>query len=243
VSYTRSVSKTVFGDAQAIPNDSYRVQTESSTYTVSIHDDRGRKYALIRGEAGTDREAVVVRDSDPRVGELSMFELHYTEWIGKPLDVASMRTSPIVAATRLVTAAVGAASEPQPTRVVPPGMPENPRIVPMPVKGTAIGENRNASAFAHTPAAKAAAAQAEQAAKHARDLARQVVAAADSPSQLPYPDRHVRYAEDVATLLRSIHRRDRLFEDVANNRNLRERLINSLDAAQKLLGEIKARNK
>jgi hypothetical protein len=237
------VSKTVFGDAQAIPNDSYRVQTESSTYTVSIHEDRGRKYALIRGEAGTDRESVVVRDSDPRVGDFSMFELHYTEWIGKPLDVASMRTSSIVAATRLVTAAVGLAPEPQPTRVVPPGMPENPRIVPMPVKGTAIGENRGAPAFAHTPAAKAAAAQAEQAAKQARELARQVVAAADSPSQLPYPDRHVRYAEDVATLLRSIQRRDRLFEDVANNRNLRERLNNSLDAAQKLLGEIKARNK
>jgi hypothetical protein len=242
VSYTRRVSKTVFGDAQAIPNDSYRVQTESSTYTVSIHEDRGRKYALIRGEAGTDRESVVVRDSDPRVGDFSMFELHYTEWIGKPLDVASMRTSSIVAATRLVTAAVGSAHEPPPPRVVPPGMPENPRIVPMPVKGTAIGETRGA-AFAHTPAAKAAAAQAEQAAKQARELARQVVAAADSPSQLPYPDRHVRYAEDVATLLRSIQRRDRLFEDVANNRNLRERLINSLDAAQKLLGEIKARNK
>ena len=237
------MSKTVFGDAQAIPNDSYRVQTESSTYTVSMHEDRGRKYALIRGEAGTDRESVVVRDSDPRVGDFSMFELHYTEWIGKPLDVASMRTSPIVAATRLVTAAAGSVPEPQPTRVVPPGMPENPRIVPMPVKGTAIGETRGAAAFAHTPAAKAAAAQAEQAAKQARELARQVVAAADSPSQLPYPDRHVRYAEDVATLLRSIQRRDRLFEDVANNRNLRERLINSLDAAQKLLGEIKARNK
>jgi len=249
VSYTRSVgsrdlTKTVFGDAQAIPNDSYRVQTESSTYTVSIHEDRGRRYALIRGEAGTDRENVVVRDSDPRVGDVSMFELHYTEWVGKPLDVASMRTSPIVAATRLVTAAgAGVVPEAVPQRIVPPGMPENPRIVPMPVKGTALGETRGAVAFAHTPAAKAAAAQADIAAKQARELARQVVAAADAPSQLPYPDRHVRYAEDIATLLRSIHRRDRLFEDVANNRNLRERLINSLDAAQKLLGEIKARNK
>ncbi|CAN5455149.1 hypothetical protein BH11MYX1_BH11MYX1_25250 [soil metagenome] len=70
-------------------------------------------------------------------------------------------------------------------------------------------------------------------------MAQQLVAAA-TPAQ-PYPDRHVRYAEDVATLLRSIHRRDRLFEDVAQNRDLRERLINSLDAAEKLLAEIKAR--
>lgn len=242
MSYTPGV-KTVFGDARALPNDSYRVQTESSTYTVSIHEERGRTYALIRGEAGSDRENVVVRDSDPRVGEQSLFELHYTEWIGKPLDVASMRTSLIVSATRLVTAAAGVTPEPVPQRIVPPGMPENPRIVPMPVKATAIGESRGASAFAHTPAAKAAAAQAEQAAKQARELARQVVAAADAPSQLPYPDRHVRYAEDIATLLRSIHRRDRLFDDVRDNRNLRERLINSLDAAEKLLGEIKARTK
>jgi hypothetical protein len=72
------VNKTVFGDMQAIPNDSYRVQTESSTYLVSIHEERGRKYALIRGEAGTDRENVVVRDSDPRVGDHSLFDLHYT---------------------------------------------------------------------------------------------------------------------------------------------------------------------
>jgi hypothetical protein len=153
-----------------------------------------------------------------------------------------MRTSPIVVATRLVTAASGTGAEVVPTRVVPPGMPENPRIVPMPVKGTAIGE-RNPHAFAHTPAAKAAAAAAEQAAKQARELARNVVVAQDSPAALPYPDRHVRYAEDIATLLRSIHRRDRLFEDVASNRNLRERLINSLDAAEKLLAEIKARNR
>jgi len=41
--------------------------------------------------------------------------------------------------------------------------------------------------------------------------------------------------------LRSIHRRDQLFEDVAQNRDLRERLMNSLDAAEKLLAEIKAR--
>lgn len=228
---------------QAIPNDSYRVQTESSTYLVSIHEERGRRYALIRGEAGTDRENVVVRDSDPRVGDHSLFDLHYTEWIGKPLDVASMRTSPIVSATRLVTAAAGTGPDVSPTRVVPPGMPENPRIVPMPVKGTAIGADRNAHSFAHTPAAKAAAAAAEQAAKQARDLARNVVVAQDSPAALPYPDRHVRYAEDIATLLRSIHRRDRLFDDVATNRNLRERLINSLDASEKLLAEIKARNR
>jgi hypothetical protein len=234
------VSKTVFGDLQGLPNDIYRIQTEQSTYTVSIHEERGRRYALVRGEAGTDRENVVVRDSDPRVGDHSLFDLHYTEWIGKPLDVATMRTSPITAATRLVTAS-GGIVDPG-AKVVPPGMPENPRIVPMPSKGTAVGaEHRANPAFANTPAGKAA--QAQNAVEHqARELARQVVVAQDSPAQLPYPERHVRYAEDVATLLRSIHRRDRIFDDIARDRQLRDRLMNALDAAERLLAEIKKRN-
>jgi hypothetical protein len=246
------VSKTVFGDLQGLPNDVYRIQTEQSTYTVSIHEERGRKYALVRGEANTDREHVVVRDSDPRVGDHSLFDLHYTEWIGKQLDVATMRTSPIVGATRLVTAS-GAVPDAGMQKVVPPGMPDNPRIVPMPSKGTAVGaehrNNANSPAFANTPAGKAA--HAQNAHEHnvrdlrdqqARELARQVVVA-DAPAQLPYPERHVRYAEDVATLLRSIHRRDRIFDDIAHDRLLRDRLMNALDAAERLLSEIKKRNR
>jgi hypothetical protein len=238
------VSKTVFGDLQGLPNDIYRIQTEQSTYTVSIHEERGRKYALVRGESGTDREHVVVRDSDPRVGDHSLFDLHYTEWIGKPLDVATMRTSPITAATRLVTAS-GGVPDLGAQKVVPPGMPDNPRIVPMPSKGTAVGaEHRNNPAFANTPAGKAAQAQNahDQRDQQQRELARQVVIAQDAPAQLPYPERHVRYAEDVATLLRSIHRRDRIFDDIARDRQLRDRLMNALDAAERLLAEIKKRN-
>jgi hypothetical protein len=236
------VSKTVFGDLQGLPNDIYRIQTEQSTYTVSIHEERGRRYALVRGESGTDRENVVVRDSDPRVGDHSLFDLHYTEWIGKPLDVATMRTSPITAATRLVTAS-GGVPDLGGQKVVPPGMPDNPRIVPMPSKGTAVGaEHRNNPAFANTPAGKAAQAQ-NSVEQQARELARQVVVAQDAPAQLPYPERHVRYAEDVATLLRSIHRRDRIFDDIARDRQLRDRLMNALDAAERLLSEIKKRNR
>jgi len=233
----------VFGDAQALAADSYLIQTEESTYTLSVHEERGKKFALMRGEPGTDREHVSVRDNDPRVGDRSLFELHYTEWIGKSLHVASMTTSTILGATRLVLGAPHEARQPL-VRVVPPGMGETPRIVPMPSKGTAINDaqmRQAQSAFANTPQAKAAAAAAEQAAKHAREMAQRLVAAGEAPAALPYPDRHVRYAEDVATLLRSIHRRDQLFEDVAQNRDLRERLMNSLDAAEKLLAEIKAR--
>src|SRR5260221_4010444 len=211
----RDMTKTVFGDVQALPIDVYRITTESSTYTISIHEERNRKYALVRGASGTDRENVVVRDSDPRIGERSLFDVHYTEWLGQSLDVATMRTSPIVTATRLVVgappAAQGIAHMPAPR-----GMSDNPRIVPMQSRGTAIGDA-------------------------AHELARQVVAPAAQPAPLPYPLRHVRYAEDIATLLRSIHRRDRLFEDVAPDRELRERLANALDAAEKLLAEIRKR--
>ena len=89
------MTKTVFGDMQVAPVEIYRVQTESSTYYVSVHEERNRKYVLVRGATGGDREHVVVRDSDPRIGDRSLFEVPYTEWVGHPLDVATMRTSAI----------------------------------------------------------------------------------------------------------------------------------------------------
>jgi hypothetical protein len=222
----RDMTKTVFGDIQVPPVEVYRIQTESSTYFLSLHEERGRRYVLVRGAAGGDREHVVVRDSDPRIGDRSLYELAYTEWVGHPLDVATMRTSPITAVTRVVTPADIAQAS---VRVDPPaGMSPNPRIVPMPSRGTNIGDQA-----AHAPAPPFAQAP-------PRELARQVVVP-DHPAALPYPQRHVRYAEDVATLLRSIHRRTNLFSDVSADRALRERLNNALDAAEKLLADIKKR--
>src|SRR5260221_9796008 len=162
------MTKTVFGDVKALPIDVYRIQTESSTYTISVHEERGRKYALVRGASGTDRENVVVRDSDPRIGEQPLFEVHYTLWIGQCLDVATMRTSPIVSATRL---AIGAPGPDQGIAHVapPPGFSENPRIVPMPSRGTNIGE-----------------------AQPSREPARQ--APVPDPAPIPYPIRPAPYA-------------------------------------------------
>lgn len=215
----RDLNKTVFGDVKALPIEVYRIQTESSTYTISIHEERGRKYALVRGASGTDRENVVVRDSDPRIGDRPLFDVHYTQWVGQCLDVATMRTTPIASATRVV---IGSPQGDQGLANVaaPPGFSDNPRIVPMPSRGTNIGD-------AQPP--------------QQRDLARQMVV--PDPAQIPYPQRHVRYAEDVATLLRSIHRRDRLFADIQFDRELSTRLVNALDAAEKLIAEIKKRNK
>ena len=60
---------------------------------------------------------------------------------------------------------------------------------------------------------------------------------------MPYPRRHVLYAENAATLLRSISRRDRLFEDVAADRELKERLYKSLDDCADLLEQIRRRGR
>ena len=80
-------------------------------------------------------------------------------------------------------------------------------------------------------------------------LARQVVVGqgqspADTPEpELPYPKRHVLYAENVAALLRSIARRDRLFEDIASDRQLKDRLRRALDDSVALLETIRRRDR
>ena len=61
--------------------------------------------------------------------------------------------------------------------------------------------------------------------------------------EVPYPRRHVLYAENAAAYLRSISRRDRLFDDVAADRELKERLTRSLDDCAELLDQIRRRNR
>jgi hypothetical protein len=53
----------------------------------------------VRGEPGTDREHVVVRDSDPRIGEHSLFDVPVASWVGQELEVATMTSSTILAVT------------------------------------------------------------------------------------------------------------------------------------------------
>jgi hypothetical protein len=243
------VAHTVFGDIRQRARAVYRVTTEHNVYIVGVHDKAGRRYAIVRGEPGTDREHVVVRDSDPRVGEHSLFELPIAEWPGKLLEIAMMTTSTITSAVLendpVAIAAVGIDGKlerspwarpgaPEPPAagdiaraVKPPGFADSPAIVPGRARGT-------------SPAAQAL-----------EGVARQVVvgqAPAVQPSsgqepEVPYPQRHVNYAESAAALLRSIARRDRLFEDVATQRDLRERLRRSLDDCADLLEQIRRRDR
>jgi len=244
--YNGRVSQhTVFGDLRARALVVYRVKTQSSVYVVGIHEDRGRRFVIVRGEPGTDREQVVIRDSDPRIGERSLFEVPIAEWPGKSFEVATMTSSAIVSVTveqdPEMIASVGvdghkspwarpdpsapAGSFPAPR---PPGMPESPRIVPSRARGTHPAQ---AAPLLPSPP---------------QGVAKQVVvggAASPPPGEpeLPYPERHVLYAENVAALLRSIQRRDRLYADVRPDQ--RDRLRRALDDAASLLEQIRRRDR
>ena len=130
-----------------------------------------------------------------------------------------MRTSPVVSVYRegdpIPVPAAGKAKVAGPT-----GLGENPRIVPVPARGTSVGSPRPAP----------------------NDLARQLVVGQADPQQAaPYPMRHLLYAEDVVTRLRSIHRRERLWHDLSGETKLQDRLVRALDDAEQLLGAIRKR--
>lgn len=251
------MNHTVFGDLRQRAIAVYRVKTRSSEYIVGIHEQRGRKFVIVRGQPGTDREHVVARDSDPRIGEHSLFDVPLDQWPGRTLEVATMTSSTIESVTvetdPAAIAAVGidgkvernpwARPDSEPGAAgrsfslpPPPGMSESPRIVPIGGRGT-------------TPAE--AAVRVDDARQHG--LARQVVVGQPAPvpppsgpqqmPEIPYPMRHVGYAESVAQLLRSIARRDKIFDDLGGNRELRDRLRHALDESVALLEQIRRRDR
>jgi hypothetical protein len=244
------VNHTVFGDLRQCALAVYRVKTQASVYIVGIHEARGRKFVIVRGEPGSDREHVVVRDSDPRIGEHSLFELTVEQWPGKVLEVATMTSSTIdsveVEHDQLAIHAVsvdgandrspwarpGASAGSIPSAPPfksprPPGMPDNPAIIPGRARGT-------------SPAGDAIFPPA--------NVAKQVVvggaaSGAVPEPDIPYPQRHVKYAESCAQLLRSLNRRDHIFEDLASNKPLRDALRKSLDDCADLLEQIRRRDR
>jgi hypothetical protein len=224
------VNQTVFGDLRQRALAVYRVYTQASVYILGIHEVRGRKFVIARGEPGTDREHVVVRDSDPRIGERSLFEVPIQMWPGHAFEVATMISSSIVSVeVERDPAAIHAVSldgqvdrnpwarpdpDPPPGGNInqvafksprPGGLPDTPASVPGRARGT------HPASDAVTPP----------------EAARQVVMGKTPPPaptgpEIPYPARHVKYAESCAQLLRSLSRRDRIFEDLAGNKALRD---------------------
>lgn len=255
------MNQTVFKDVRQRVRVVYRVKTRSSEYLIGVHEHEGRRFAIIRGAPGTEREKTVARDSDPRVGGHSLFELPLAQWPGKILEIATLTTSPITSAVvetdARAIAAVGEGAvpveqgrspwaRPQPAPPAPPpvahpperiGLPENPRIVPVPVKGT------------HPAMAAAELARQPPLPGDPTEVDMPAMPAPPPPpppgheAQLPYPQRHVSYAESAAALLRSISKRDRLFEDIARDRELKDRLRRALDECAILLEQIRRRDR
>ncbi len=271
---------TVYGDLKQRAVAVYRVMTQASTYTVAFHDARGRRFVVVRSEA-PGREATLLRDSDPRIGEHSLFEVPPASWVNRCLEIATMTSSPVQTVIGetdpALLAAVGhfgAAPASTPERspwARPPGaaasaedrgpprddrtvidraaregiaadagssgaLSSSPRIVPFGARGTLPGESSPAMAAAaarHLVVGGAAAALPARAPQPA---------AAVEP-EIPYPLRHVQYAESMVQLLRSISRRDRIFEDLGASPQLRGRMRHALDESASLLEQIRRRDR
>lgn len=210
------LTKTVFGDFGERPLQIIKVTTTQSVYTVAIHEDRGRKYVIVRGSG--DRENVVVRDSEPRINDTSLFDVPVTEWVGKILDAGMMKTSTISEAVVIAPVPAGGLPGAAPYRPQTPGyMDHSPEMVPQHARGTRPGV-----------------------AAQSMPMAKQVVVgpSADEPV-VPYPERHVQYAENIGQLLRSLHRRTTIIDDCTPEQ--RKRLRSALDEANLLLAQLRGK--
>src|SRR5215475_9102618 len=154
--------KTMFGFNRAA-SAVYRVITESSVYILGFHEERGRKYVVVRGLPGTDREHLVLRDSDPRIGDASMFEVPPHAWVGKHMEIATMSSSEVTAVAlegdRAAIASVGGDS-PSARNVwnptsgeTMPGFPARPAGIPQ-LPGTRAGLGRGTNPAIPVPAAR-----------------------------------------------------------------------------------------
>lgn len=78
----------------------YRLTTQSSVYLLGIVDVAGRTFACLLGQSGNTNGSVAMRDSDPMIGERSLWGVSPEHWIGHSLTVATLRTSEIREVTR-----------------------------------------------------------------------------------------------------------------------------------------------
>lgn len=100
----------------------YRVRTSSSTYHVATAPPQARRFAVLRGYSVGAGRMIDVRDSDPQVGDESLFDVAPTDWSGKALAFGTTVTSPVVEATpetdativTVVTSALVPTTEPAP---------------------------------------------------------------------------------------------------------------------------------
>ena len=73
----------------------YRVTTQSSVYLLGVVMHRGRRFAVLFGDEDGPHAELSMRDSDPLIGERSLWDVSSAEWVGHRLSVATMTTSAI----------------------------------------------------------------------------------------------------------------------------------------------------
>jgi hypothetical protein len=91
--------KTTFGDLHQTAAKVYRITTQSSTYLLATYPTGPRRGVVVRGEPGSGKEHVVVRDSDPRIDDRSLWDVPPLEWVGHVLEAGTMVTSRIRSVT------------------------------------------------------------------------------------------------------------------------------------------------
>ena len=87
--------KTVFVDLHRAAATVYRVHTQSSTYLLGMHPMGARRSVVVRGEPGSDKANVIIRDSEPLIGGRSLWDVPHAEWVGHVLEIGTMITSRI----------------------------------------------------------------------------------------------------------------------------------------------------
>lgn len=74
----------------------HRVKTRSSTYTLGLYTKPGeRRVAVLRGRSAGMGQDISAMDSDPRIGDESLFDVPVAAWVGKPLTIGTIGTSPV----------------------------------------------------------------------------------------------------------------------------------------------------
>lgn len=85
------------------PNDAstrvFHVKTQSSRYVLGFFDLGGvRPFAMMRGMSQGMGHEIDLRDSDPRIGDNSLFDVAPERWVGERIDMAGTKTSPVASA-------------------------------------------------------------------------------------------------------------------------------------------------
>lgn len=79
----------------------YRVKTRSSTYTVGLFVKAGERHvAVLRGRSNGMGQDISAMDSDPDIGDESLFDVPAAEWVGKSIGIGTIATSSVESVER-----------------------------------------------------------------------------------------------------------------------------------------------